>query len=188
MAFRAKTQNPEPRTRNSNGFTLIEVLVAMGLMLVGLMALEGAIAFGVRRLTASQDQLVAGQRAAEAIESVFKARDNSILTWAQIRNVKGASGSDGGVFIDGPQQVRDPGPDGLVNTADDGAVETIVTPGKDGLLGTADDIKTPLYNFTREIQIRDISASLRQLTVIIWYPTSNGQMQYVVTTYISSYA
>ena len=126
------------------GYSLIEVLVAMALVLVGVLGLEGAMAFGVRRLTASQDQLVAGQRASEAIESVFKARDNRILTWAQIRNVQGVSGTDGGVFIDGPQSVRDAGPDGLVNTADDGAVDQIVTPGPDGLLGTADDLRTPL--------------------------------------------
>lgn len=174
--------------RSDDGFTLIEVCVAMVLLLVGVVALEGAIALGVRRLTASQDQLVAGQRASEAIESVFKARDNQILTWAQIRNVAGASGADGGVFIDGPQAVRDPGPDGLVNTADDGAVEVVVTPGPDGLLGTADDVKTPLVGFTREIQIRDISPNLRQLQVIVKYPTSQGTATYIVTTYISSYA
>lgn len=170
------------------GYTLIEVLVAMGLLLVGVVGLEGAMGLGVRRLTASQDQLVAGQRAAEAIESVFKGRDNRILTWAQIRNVQGASGADGGVFLDGPRSVRDPGADGLVNTADDGAVEQVVTPGPDGLLGTPDDVRTPLVGFTREIKIRDLSPNLRQLQVIVRYPTSYGQATYVVTTYISSYA
>jgi hypothetical protein len=174
--------------RSDSGYSLIEVLIAMGLLMVGIVGLEGAMAIGVRRLTASQDQLVAGQRASEAIESVFKARDNQILTWAQIRNVKGVTGTDGGVFIDGPQSVRDPGPDGLVNTADDGAIENVITPGPDGLLGTADDVKTPLVGFTREIKITDISANLRQLQVIVRYPTSYGQATYIVTTYISSYA
>ena len=177
----------QPRA-GDRGFTLVEVSVAMVLLLIGVVALEGAIALGVRRLTASQDQLVAGQRASEAIESVFKARDNKILTWAQIRNVAGASGADGGVFIDGPQAVRDPGNDGLVNTADDGAIKQIVKPGPDGLLGTADDVRTTLVNFTREIQIRDIGPNLRSLTVIVKYPTANGTATYTVTTYISAYA
>jgi hypothetical protein len=174
--------------RSDSGYSLVEVLIAMGLLMVGIVGLEGAMAIGVRRLTASQDQLVAGQRASEAIESVFKARDNQILTWAQIRNVKGVTGTDGGVFIDGPQAVRDPGPDGLCNTADDGAIENVITPGPDGLLGTADDVKTPLVGFTREIKITDISVNLRQLQVIVRYPTSYGQATYTVTTYISSYA
>ena len=56
---------------------------------------------------------------------MFKARDNRMLTWAQIRNVKGATGADGGVFLDGPRDVRDPGADGLVNTADDGALAQV---------------------------------------------------------------
>jgi hypothetical protein len=170
------------------GYSLVEVLVAIALVMVGVIGLEGAMAFGVRRLTASQDQLVAGQRASEAIESVFKARDNRVLTWAQIRNVHGVSGVDGGVFLDGPQGVRDAGPDGLVNTADDGALDVIITPGPDGLLGTADDVRTPLVGFTREIKITDIGPNLRQLQVIVRYPTSNGQATYIVTTYISSYA
>lgn len=170
------------------GFSLIEVLVGMSLLIIGVLALEGVIAFGARQLTASQDQLIAGQRAAEAIESVFKARDNRVLTWAKIKNVAGASGSDNGVFIDGARDVRDPGADGLVNTADDGAILNIVKPGPDGLLGTPDDVTTALYGFTREIEIRDISMTLRQIRVIVRYRSSNGPAQFVLTTYVSSYA
>jgi prepilin-type N-terminal cleavage/methylation domain-containing protein len=176
---------PEPRDA---GFTLIEVMVGMVLLLVGVLALEGAVAVGARRLTGSQDQLLASERAAEAIESVFKARDNRVLTWAQIRNVEGASGSDGGVFLDGPQEIHTSGADGLVNTADDGDLDVIVKPGPDGLLGTADDERTPLFGFTREIEIRDISDTLRRLRVIVRYRSANGEEQYVVTTYISAYA
>jgi type II secretory pathway pseudopilin PulG len=170
------------------GFSLIEVLVAMSLLIIGVVALEGVIAFGARQLTASQDQLIAGQRAAEAIESVFKARDNRVLTWAQIRNQAGASGTDNGVFLDGARAVRDPGADGLVNTADDGAILNIIKPGPDGLLGTADDVSTSMYGFTREIEIRDISLTLRQIRVIVRYRSSNGPTQFVLTTYVSSYA
>jgi type II secretory pathway pseudopilin PulG len=178
-------RTPAPR---DGGFSLVEVLVGMSLLIVGVVALEGSIAFGARQLTASQDQLIAGERAAEAVESVFKARDNRVLTWAQIKNVFGASGSDGGVFQDGARTVRDPGPDGLVNTADDGAVATIVKPGPDGLLGTTDDVVTSLYGFTREIEIRQISTNLRQLRVIVRYRSAVGNAQYVITTFISSYA
>ena len=70
--------------------------------------MAGSIALGARRLTGSQDQVVAAERAAEAAESVFKARDNRTLTWAQIRNVVG-SGGDNGIFIDGPRDIREAG-------------------------------------------------------------------------------
>lgn len=174
-------------SRNDSGFTLIEVTIGMLLLMIGVLALAGGVALGARRLTGSQDQLLASQRAAEAAETVFKARDNRTLTWAQIRNVDGLD-DDGGIFLDGPQQVRMPGPDGLANTADDGAVVQIVKPGPDGLLGTPDDTNTPLVGFTREIEIRDISATLRQLRVIVRYRTPQGIQQYVVTTYLSAYA
>jgi hypothetical protein len=147
-----------------------------------------AIALSARHLTGSQDQLIATQRAAEAIESVFKARDSRVLTWAQIRNVAGASGQDGGVFADGPQQVRQTGPDGLVNTADDGAPLEVVRPGPDGLLGTADDEHVPYVGFSREIEIRDLSPTLRQLRVIVTYRTPQGPARYVLTTFLSAYA
>lgn len=170
------------------GFSMFEVLLAMSLLAAGLLTLTGMLAFSARQLIASQDQLVAGQRASEAVESVFKARDNRILTWAQIRNITGATGADGGIFQDGPRDVRNPGADGLVNTADDGAVEVVIGPGADGLLGTADDTSTPLFGFTREIEIRNITATLRQLRVIVRFRSATGMTQYVLTTFISSYA
>ena len=170
------------------GFTLIEVAVAMMVLMIGVLALAGGVALGARRLTGTQDQLLASQRAAEAAESVFKARDNRTLTWAQIRNVQGATGTDGGIFLDGAQAVKTPGADGLTNTADDGALEQIVKPGIDGLLGTDDDERTPLYGFTREVEIRDLGPTLRELRVIVRYRAPTGEAEYVLTTYISAYA
>ena len=170
------------------GFSLIEVSLAMVVLMVAALAMAGGIALGARRLTGSQDQVIAAERAAEAAESVFKARDNRTLTWAQIRNVVGAGG-DNGIFIDGPRDIRQSGADGLVNTADDGALELVSRPGPDGLLGTADDIQTPLFGMTREIEIRDISQTLRQLRVVVRYRAGNGNTEeFVLTTYLSAYA
>ena len=169
------------------GFSLIEVSLAMLILTVSALAMAGSIALGARRLTGSQDQVIAAERASEAAESVFKARDNRTLTWAQIRNVVGAGG-DNGIFIDGARDIREAGADGLVNTADDGALELVRKPGADGLLGTSDDIQTPLIGMTREIEIRDISQTLRQLRVIVRYRSASGTEEFVLTTYLSAYA
>jgi type II secretory pathway pseudopilin PulG len=169
------------------GFTLIEALVAMGVTVVGVMSLGMALAVGTRMLVGGQGQMVAGQRAAEAVEAVFKARDSRIITWAEIRNVVG-EGKDPGIFLDGPRDLRDPGPDGLINTADDGDILEVITPGADGLLGTDDDLRTPLTNYTREIEIRDISDNLRRIRVIVKYRSDGGEREYVLTTFVSSYA
>lgn len=173
--------------RRQDGFTLMEALVAMGITVVGVMSLSMALAFGTRMLVGGQGQMVASQRAAEAIEAVFKARDSRVLQWSQIRNVVGA-GSDNGIFLDGPRPIRQAGADGLINTNDDGALEEVVTPGVDGLLGTADDQRTPLDGFTREIEIRDLSPNLRQIRVIVRFRSDGAERQYVLTTYVSSYA
>lgn len=178
---------PSERSQDT-GFALVEVLIAMVLVIVAVLGLLNATVLMARKITGSQDQFIASQRAAEAIESVFKARDNRVLTWAQIRNRVGATGNDNGVFIDGPQTVREPGADGLINTADDGAIADVVKPGPDGLLGTGDDVRTPLFGFTREIEIRDLSVTLRQLRVIVRYRTATGNGQYILTTYVSAYA
>lgn len=173
--------------RNEQGFTLVEALVAMGITVVGVMSLAMVLAFGTRMLVSGQGQMIAGQRAAEAVEAVFKARDSRVIQWSQIRNQVGL-GADNGIFLDGPREIRNPGADGLINTADDGAVEEVITPGADGLLGTADDLRTPLSGYTREIEIRDIGPNLRRIRVIVRYRSDSGEREYVLTTFVSSYA
>ena len=94
------------------------------MLTVALLSLVGVFAMGVAAMTASTPMLIAREKAREAVESVHAARDTGEFAWNTIRNV-----ADGGVFLNGAQPLRRPGIDGLVNTADDGAIETIVKPG-----------------------------------------------------------
>lgn len=180
----------ESAVRSDRGFTLIEAVVAMMIVVVALMALAQAFVIGMRHMSTSNYDVIAREKAREAIESVHTARDTRTITWAQIRNV-----SNGGVFLDGAQQLRGvPGNegDGLINTSDDAALpmQFIVLPGPDQMLGTADDIKMPLTTFTREILITDIAGSptLRQVQVIMRYRVGDQPRSYTVTTFISSYS
>jgi hypothetical protein len=176
------------RRASAAGFSLLEAVVALSVLAVGLLGMAGVLAASLKRLGTAPTDMIARQKAAEAIESVYTARDTRTRTWAQIRNVRGASGSDGGVFLDGLQTLKEPGADGLMNTADDGAVETMIQPGTDGYMGTADDVVTPLSNYSIEITIRDVSATLRSLQVTVRVVTVNGARDYVVSTLISSYS
>jgi prepilin-type N-terminal cleavage/methylation domain-containing protein len=178
------------------GFSLVEVIVSILVLSVGVLALVQVYATGMTMMSTSQWDVIAKEKASEAVESVFTARDTRVLLWAQIHNVVGAAG-DGGVFLDGPQPMYSvcttaPINDGLMNTADDirCPLESIVTPGPDGLLATADDIIQPLNNFQREIRIRDIpgNANLRQLDVIVTYRVGRVQRTYTLSTFISSFA
>lgn len=169
--------------RNQSGFSLVDTMFAMIILGGGLLALAAAFSQGMIVMSTSHYQQIAKEKASEAVESVTSARDTRVITWAQIRNV-----SNGGVFLDGPQSLRASGLDGLVNTADDGALETETSPGPDGLLGTGDDIVQPLDKFTREIKITDIAPSLRQILVTVRYQTGQVTRQYQLITFLSSFA
>ncbi len=178
-----------PRAGNEAGFSLVESVVAVGILGVGLLAVAAGFLQGLSQIKGSNFDILAREKAAEAIESVFTARDTRTILWAQIKNIEGESGTDGGIFADGGQPMHTAGVDGLVNTADDSeTIESIVQPGTDGLLGTADDVVQPLANFTREVEIREVSPTLRELRVIIRYTVGSDNREFVLATYISSYA
>lgn len=165
------------------GFSLMEVLVALFISSFSLLALAQTFALSMRQTGTSQGDLIAREKAAEAIESVYSARDSRTITWAQLRNI-----ADGGVFLNGPQSLREVGADGLVNTADDGAVQSIVRPGADNLLGTADDEIVPLTTFQRNLVITEVAANLRQIQVVLTYQANGISRTYTVTALISSFA
>jgi prepilin-type N-terminal cleavage/methylation domain-containing protein len=193
---------------HQNGFSLVETIIALGVLTVGVLGAAGILTTGMQKLTSSPADVIIMQKATQAIEAVFSARDShrfinvlctSACEWAQIRNVVG-SGSDGGIFVDGPQPLYTPGPDGLVNTTDDDAtIESVILPGHDQLLGTADDQTVVLTQYTREIKIRDVvgeNGQLRKVTVTITWgdpggllPFQNGPTKrtYTLVTFISSY-
>jgi type II secretory pathway pseudopilin PulG len=180
------------RSSGEGGMTLLEVMFALAVLTVGVLGCAGVLVAGARNLNTSPSDVIATQKATQAIEAVFSARDSHKLTWAQIRNQKGASGSDNGVFLDGATPLTMAGADGLVNTADDlNQIETIVLPGPDKVLNTPDDPTVELSNFSREITIRDVPSEggeLRSVTVTIIYWSGDTQRTYTLRTFISSYS
>lgn len=167
---------------SGTGTSLIETVIALGVLSVGALGMAAVFTQGMAQTKSSPGDLIATQKAQEAIESLFAARDSDTVTWAQLRNVV-----DGGLILDGPQSLKQAGNDGIVNTADDGAIETVVYPGPDLLMGTADDNVDTLSAFTRDIQLRDITAALRSMTVIVAYQAGETRRSYVLTAYISDY-
>lgn len=174
---------PARRSRNDEGLTLVEAMISIVILGGGLLGIAIAFSQGMVLMSTSHYHQIAKQKAAEAVESVFTSRDTRTITWARIRNV-----SHGGVFLDGPQPLRVQGNDGLVNTGDDGALETELLPGPDGALGTADDRVFALDSFTREIQIADLGPNLREVRVIVRYRIEHLVRRYEVVSYISSFA
>jgi prepilin-type N-terminal cleavage/methylation domain-containing protein len=194
-----------PVAGGDGGFSLIETMIAMAILATGLLSLAGVFILGLNHLSNSSAALIAREKAREAVESVHTARDTRVITWCQIYNVASVRSAacvaaPAGVFVNGVQPLRKPGPDGLVNTADDLEIEEALSPGPDNVLGNADDVRTPLTGFTREIEITEIvtngvaNPNLRRVRVRIRYGSQvrnqSGVLEperlYELTTYISS--
>ena len=177
------------KTREA-GFTIVEVMTAMFILTVGLISVLALFSSAITTMQASQQDLICRQKAKEALESIYTAREGAQITFDNINNTT----TLGGIFLTGPQNLTVAGPDGLVGTADDGPIETMVFPGPDGQLGTADDQFIALTNYTRQISITPLfngavaNPDIRQLSVTICYKNPKGEKRtYQVDTLISRY-
>lgn len=184
------------------GFTLIETMIAIAIMSIGIFTLIAAFGAAINATRSAQEDLIARQKALEAMESIYTSRNTQQINFNQIANI-----SVGGIFTDGPTQMLSAGPDGLVNTADDvnfpanapcpAGPECIVLPGPDGVLGTADDTAMSLGNFTRQIQINTvleadgvtINPNLKQVVVTVTYTKAGWTIPrvYTINGLISSF-
>jgi len=177
------------RNSRQSGFTLLEAVIAMAVLSFGVLSLSAIYTQGLKASAQNQIQFIAQQKAQEALETLFTARDTKLLSWAQISNV-----SKGGVFKDGPQPLLAPGPDGLIGTADDDAANPntiVIGPGNDNVLGTADD-KTVNLNpwMTRTILIAPVPGvpNLNQVTITVIYVYQGQTSQFQLVSYLSAFS
>ncbi|HXY77519.1 MAG TPA: prepilin-type N-terminal cleavage/methylation domain-containing protein [Candidatus Acidoferrales bacterium] len=191
--------------KSEAGFTLIETMIAMIVLVVGILALAAMLGMGLAYMTTSQYDYIAQQKAAEAVESVFEARDIGQATWNTICNV-GSSVCSSGVFLTGANPLCGAGVDGIVGTADDlngtscagaaafAAPDAILLPNSSGNLNPP--ISMPLTMFSRTITISPVSTTggtvitnLRQITVTINYSAGNFKNRvYTLNAYISNFS
>jgi type II secretory pathway pseudopilin PulG len=178
---------------SERGFSLIEAIIAMGILTVGALSLAQVFATGMVQVASSSQRVIAREKAREAIESIHGGRDSKTLSWTNIANKAsagdcpaGSTPTSGGVFVTGLQSLHRPGVDGLVNTDDDASAPKESSPGLDNMLGTADD--EPLNQFERSVSVCDVAPRLRALVVTVRYRAANRLQTYVLTSYISSYS
>lgn len=178
---------------SDRGFSVAEVVIAMGILTVGILSLAAVLTAGVTTVAGSSARLIAREKAREAIESVHAARDTGQLSWDNIRNV-----ADAGIFLEYAQPLKQAGVDGIVNTQDDADApyETQRFPGYDGIIGNTDDQIVSLEgNYTREVRIEPVldingneSTSLRRVTVEVRYRVNDTWRVYTLSTFVSSFA
>ena len=196
------------RGKREQGFTLIEVMIAIVVMTIGMLAVIASFAVAVAATQSAEEDLIARQKVLEAFESIYTARNAQQIPFASVTNV-----SNGGIFLDGAQPLKCAGPDGLIGTQDDvncttqaGAIcpdngaECMVLPGPDGVLGTPDDVTMSLGNFTRTIAINTVqypagsplagqtNTNMMAITVTVTYTKAGYPARsFSASTLISSY-
>ena len=128
------------KNKQEAGFSYIDVMIAVVILLVGILALVSAITGAIFQTRGQEQQLTAKQIATSTMESIMSVKETDAvrLGWTKIGNVCVTTpcAVPQGIFQNGVQPVE-------------------MEPGPDEVLGTADDTGTVLTGFTREIIIRD---------------------------------
>ena len=170
------------KQKAQRGFSLIELMIATVVVAVGLLAMIGLFAKSLAIMQYAQEGIIAKQKAREALEGVYTARDDSSLNFTQIDNF-----ANGGIFKDGFVQM-------MINTTT-------------GISGTTSDSNTPdfvvidgqnvnLANYQRQILFSPIPAaggggndpSIKQVTVTVRVFSPGGRTRdYNVTGYVSKF-
>lgn len=155
------------RSKQGQGFTLIEVMVSMVILLVGLLMMLALLTKGMSATRFAHEGLIAKQKAHEQLEAIYAARNNG-MPWAKIDN----SGIGSGVFLSGFQQLYRVTP-GAVDTASVlGTVPSYNPANTDFYLirdpnGNFQQIALDPNTYARQIVIIDNSATLKTVTVTV---------------------
>ncbi|KXK06893.1 MAG: hypothetical protein UZ17_ACD001000208 [Acidobacteria bacterium OLB17] len=179
-------------TKNESGFSYIDVMIAIVILMVGILALMSGMGGAVLQARSQEQQMVAKQVAASAMESIMsvKETDPDRLGWKAIGNVGSNPDINGvpqGVFVSGFQDVHEgAGPDEIIGTADDDG-PTIPNLQRQITIVDECDPDAPSYNCptpgTAPVRFRNIRVDVRYFVGAV--PRTES-LQTVLTDYAIS--
>ncbi|MBK6751873.1 MAG: hypothetical protein KA956_06020 [Pyrinomonadaceae bacterium] len=188
------------RKKGQEGFSYIDVMIAIVILMIGILAMVGALAANLVRSMESERRIMAKQIALSTIESIVSAkdikRDGVIDGWDSLRNVMSSvpTGEINGIFVTGYNPVRvDVGWDGVAGTIDDAC------PGSDPCVvtGRTTNSSELMKGFQREIVITDVAdperpspphgITRRRIDVNIKYFVNQATRQETASTIITNY-
>jgi type II secretory pathway pseudopilin PulG len=161
------------------GFSLVEMVMAMLLMLIALLALASAIGYAFMVSNKGRNITNSKLLITSILEQMETLRNTKQLTYGQLSNTgavdnKGSSQAFGGFPDDFQPVSQNPGPDGIFGTTDD-----LLDAGTDGKYGTPDDFtNTALAHpgFSRQIIITSLNPNLKRIQVTLRYPGDKGKI------------
>lgn len=147
------------RKPNEKGFSYIDVMIAIVIMMVGVLALVGALTANLVRSFEAERRIVAKQMAMSTIESITSAKEINrpgvLDGWDSIRNQISSppAGTINGVFLNGWCPIREEmGYDGVAGTADDACDGT----GPCTVSGRPSNTSPVIAGYQRQIVITDV--------------------------------
>ncbi len=188
------------RKRGQEGFSYIDVMIAIVIMMVGVLAMVGALAANLIRSMESERRIMAKQIALSTIESITSAKDierpGVVDGWDSLRNVMGSvpAGEINGIFVTGYNPVRvDSGWDGVAGTVDDACAGS----GPCVVSGRPNNTSPLMMGFQREIVITDVPdperpsppnpITRRRIDVNIKYFVNQATRNETASTIITNY-
>ena len=163
---------------------MVEAVIAILIMTIGLIGTAAAVTYALEFSAISRNVTRAKLVVVASIEEIESLRNSRRLDFKQFANT-GSVNNDGSAreflgFAKGFQTVSSsPGNDGVNGTADD----LSSAPGKDGVYGTSDDVVNQTLardGYTRQIEIINLSASLKKIVIRVRYTSAQGKLGEIV--------
>lgn len=177
--------------KNEAGFSLIETIIALVILLVGVLGAMQAVTFGVISMHESEKRVYAKQVIRSTVETVFSYRDmvafdpqrGLTYNWdsIQTQNVSSA-----GMFLAGWQPIREnPGNDGIFGTGDDACAA-----GSACTVGGYTNTSPVVQGYERQIEVVDLPENgivrKRRVTVRVRYWVGNLPREEVQSTIVAN--
>lgn len=179
------------KIRSEDGFSYIDVMIALVILTVGILALLAAISGSILQSRGQDQQLRARQILNSTMESIMsvKETDEQWLGWISVGNIgtnPDTVGTFHGIFINGPHEVHE-------------------NAGFDQVIGTPDDDGPVVPGFEREITITDLcdpdrpsancdppsnlyAVRMRQVDVVVRYFVGTVRQEERVRTILTDYS
>lgn len=162
------------QVKMEQGFSLIETVIALVVLLIGILATLSAISYGVLSMQESEKRVSAKEVARSTMETIFSIRDLQAFdpqngetynfNALQVRN-----GNNGGIFLDNWTPIREnPGDDGIFGTDDDACAAA-----NPCVVGTYTNNSAIVPGLERKIEVFNITENnvvrKRRITVRVRY-------------------